>query len=153
MRILVAIGAIAVAAMLVPAVAQVPESEKPGRFTLQPVEGGGVLRMDNETGALVHCTKREADVACEGVRVVEEQSRQQLVQLGKENADLKAEIKRLEDLLANPAQSGGRHAHRSPKFEFPSEEDVDKALSYMERMFKKFRDKMKDLEGGRSTPL
>ena len=43
-----------------------------------------------------------------------------------------------------------------PKLELPSEEDVDKALSYMERMFKKFRDKLKELDkdgSGKGTPL
>ena len=52
-------------------------------------------------------------------------------------------------------QSEERPVSRSPKFELPTEEDLDKALSYAERMLKKFREKWKDIErgSGRGTQL
>ncbi|MFM9943090.1 MAG: hypothetical protein ACKVP7_26785 [Hyphomicrobiaceae bacterium] len=124
--------------------------EKPGRFTMQPIDGG-VLRLDTETGSMALCTKGSAGLTCEAVQDPR-QADMDVERLATENRDLKAEIKRLEGLLAQarpdtrlPSERPGG-AHR---FELPSEEDVDKALSYMERMMKKFRDKLKDFDGGR----
>ena len=45
---------------------------------------------------------------------------------------------------------------RSSKFNLPTEQDLDQALSYVERMVKKLREKWKDIEssaGGRGTSL
>ncbi len=128
--------------------AQPAPGERPGRYSMHPGDGGGVVRMDNETGALTHCVKRDGTLTCDPVKV--EEGSKELERILKENRDLKADIKRLEDLLANsgpPSPSDDRQARRSPKFELPTEEDVDKALSYMDRMLKKFRDKMTDFEG------
>lgn len=151
-RLATAIGTLAViGGVSCLALAQSPQPERSGRYTLHPVEGGGVLRMDNETGVLTHCVKRDGGLACDPVKLGDGQKDSE--QLAKENRELKAEIKRLEDLLASGPTNDSRQARRQPKFELPSEEDVDKALGYMERMLKKFRDKMKDFEGGKSTPL
>lgn len=120
-------------------------AERAARFTLQPIEGG-VLRLDTETGRMALCTRQATGVVCEEVGspggLSDEGER-----LAAENRALKAEIQRLEDLLA--MDDGQRQARPRPRFELPSEEEVDKALGYMERMFKKFRDKLKDLDGGR----
>lgn len=128
-----------------------PQPERPARYAMQPVDGGAVLRLDTETGAMALCSRRDNQMTCETVAIAD--ADKEVDRLTRENRELKADIKRLEDLLAGSPSTGKRHAERSPKFELPSEEDVDKALSYLERMFKKFRDRMKDLEGGRGTPL
>jgi hypothetical protein len=139
------------------ALAQAPspgEAERSGRFLMQPVDGG-VLRMDMDTGAMALCTKRGEKFACEPVQEFPV-SRGDAGRLETENRELRAEIKRLEELLGlgdKPATE--KPARRSHKFELPTEEDLDKAMGYVERMIKKFREKMKDLESGsgRGTPL
>lgn len=131
-----------------PALAAAPGAgERPGRFLMQPVEGG-VIRMDTETGAMELCVRRGEKLACEPVEETRA-ARSDVQRLEAENRELKAEIKRLEEMLGLGDKPGGeRPARRSPKFELPTEEDLDKAMSYIERMIKKFREKMKDLESG-----
>ena len=115
------------------------------RFAMQPIEGG-VLRLDTETGSMALCTKQSVGLVCEAVDPPGPAARDS-ERLATENRELKAEIKRLEALLA--METPQKPTSRAPRLELPSEEDVDKALSYMERMVKKFSDKLKDLEGGR----
>lgn len=130
-----------------PASAQNVPAEKSGRYTLQPIDGG-FLRMDTETGAMSLCTKRGAAVACEPV-ADQRASQGEVDRLMQENRALREDLKRLEELVT---ADGGKKPARGPKFEMPSEEDIDKAMSYVERMLKKFREKMKDLDqSGRGT--
>ena len=136
-----------------------PPAERAGRYIMQPVDGGA-LRMDSETGAMSLCTMRGGAFACEPVQD-ERTSQKEAERLTTENRELKAEIKRLEEMLGlgekpqagtpgapGNQQSEERPVSRQPKFELPSEEDLDKALSYAERMLKKFREKWKDIERG-----
>lgn len=120
-------------------------ADRTGRYTLQPIDGG-VLRLDTETGQMVLCTKDGASVTCEPVSGPRP-SDTAVERLADENRELRARIKQLEEKLADAGRAP------APRLELPSEEDVDKALSYMERMLKKFRDKLRDLEDkpGRGT--
>ena len=152
------------------------ETEKPGRYAMQSVDGG-VLRMDTETGAMSLCTRRSGIIACEPVQD-DRSAQKEADRLAIENRELRADIKRLEEQLglgdgpqaSAPPDNGrpdagrpganrpddGRPGGRSPGMGLPSEKDVDMALTYMERMIKKFREKFKDMEsssGGKGTPL
>lgn len=124
-----------------PAFAAAPgDGGKPGRYVLQAIEGG-TLRMDTETGAMSLCTQTGGTVTCNPVEDDRAATRK-LEQLEAENKQLKADVKRLEDALDQS------QADRKPKMTLPTEEDVDKALNYVERMIKKFRDKLKSMEEG-----
>lgn len=114
--------------------------EKPGRFTMQPADGG-FIRLDTATGDIAMCAKAGPGFECKPVKDDRDLQRE-IARLSDENKALKAEIKRLEELHG----TGGEAGRPPQKFELPSEEDVDKALGYLERMFKKFRDKMKELD-------
>ena len=149
---------LAAGAPVAPATAAPPEGERAGRFVMQPVDDG-FLRMDSETGAMSMCMRKAGAFACEAIPddrgAAKEPAAKEQERLAAENQLLRAEIKRLEEMLGLGDKPGGeRQARRGPKFELPSEEDVDKAIGYIERMVKKFRDRMKDFEGGsRGTPL
>ena len=82
--------------------------------------------------------------------------RQDLDRLRADNKQLKAEVRRLESLLlpGDEAKSP-RDPRGGGRLQLPSEEDVDRAMTYLQRMFRKFRDKLKELEDEtqRGTPL
>lgn len=136
------------------ALAAAPEAdEKPGRYTMQPADGG-FLRLDTATGDVSLCERSGGAYECRPVKD-DRDLQAEIAKLSSENKELKAEIRRLEDVLG--PDGGARRP--APKLELPSEEDVDKALSYLERMFKKFRDKLKEFDNpssppnGKGTPL
>lgn len=127
--------------------------EKPGRFTMQPTDGG-LLRLDTVTGDVSLCARTGSSFECKPVKD-DRDLQSEVARLADENKQLKAEIRRLEESLGLDGSLG----RPKPKLELPSEEDVDKALSYLERMFKKFRDKLKEFDSpgspsnGKGTPL
>lgn len=130
--------------------------DRPGRFTMSPVEGG-FARLDTETGAMSICKAQPKDVnaatpwLCQPMGDAAADVQAQTRKLEAENKDLRAEIKRMEDLLGlngDKPKSEERHAGHPPGLNLPSEAEVDRALSYMERMIKKFQDSMRRLEKG-----
>lgn len=137
-RTLVA-GALAAALAGTMLIASPSAEERPGRFTMQPVDGG-YLRLDSATGDMSICSRSGGAFECKPVQD-DRGLQSEIARLSEENKELKAEVKRLEELL----DTDGDH-RPPPKFELPKEEDVDKALTYLERVFKKFRDKLKELD-------
>jgi len=138
---------LAVAAVLVMAgyglVGAAAKDPQPGRYAMQPTDGG-FLRLDTATGDVSLCTRAGASFECKPVKD-DRDIQAEIARLAEENKALKAEIKKLDEQLG---LEGG--ARPSRKLELPSEEDVDKAFSYLERMFKKFREKLKELDSGGS---
>lgn len=153
-----ALGVVCLAAVAVAPRPGLAADDKPGRYTMSPADGGFV-RLDTETGAMALCHRRQGQWACEEMPDATRDLRRDNDRLTAENKELKADIRRMEEMLGlgdGKKQDGDRRADRpGGKLQLPSEEDVDKALGYIERMFKKFRDKMKQFEGeeGRGTPL
>ncbi len=140
-----------------PAVAQTPPDAftpaRSGRYTMQPVDGG-FLRLDTETGSVALCSKRDTSFSCDPVSDERSANRQQaeIDRLASENQALKLENKR----LAEQAKPDERAECKGLGFELPSEKDVDEAMNYVERMYKKLRDRMRQLDDGKSargTPL
>lgn len=130
-------------------------ADAPGRYAMQPTEGG-FYRLDTQTGAVSICRQKPgAGLVCEPAQ--DEQGLQKDVErLRAENKTLKEDVKRLEEIAGFGAKPPAGKSGPASDFKLPSEEDVDKALSYVERMIKKFRDKFRDLEGGepkKGTPL
>jgi hypothetical protein len=118
--------------------AQTP-AEPSARFTVQPIDGG-ILRLDTVTGAVSVCLRRDGNWSCEPVADQAAKSTD-IDRLTAQNRALRAEVERLERTLAENNAGAAK-----PKFELPSEEDVDKAMTYVERLLKKFRERLKDLE-------
>ena len=111
-----------------------------GRYRMTPAEGGAFLRLDTQTGAMSVCQRKDGRWACEAVP-------DERRALETEIDRLKSEVRRLEELLAlpDPGTPDGKRAQRSgPKLSLPSEEDIDRAMDYAQRMMRKFKDRMRE---------
>ena len=125
------------------------------RYIMTPTDGGFV-RMDTQTGILSFCTTESGTVSCKLSQDDRVAILRQLDQLKTKNKELKEENRRLEDMLLGDGKDKDKGmSGRKRTFKLPSEKEVDQALGYIERMYKKFRDKIKELETDKKdgTPL
>jgi hypothetical protein len=119
---------------------------------MSPVDGG-FLRLDKQTGAVAMCAHTGNDWAC---KPVEDQtsapSSNELSRLEAENKELKDHVKALQESLETerpgPPPPGGPLAEGPPggKAQLPTDEEVDQALDYLSRVYKKVREHIKDLD-------
>lgn len=126
------------------------QDNRPGRYTMHKTEDG-LVRLDTETGAVSVCRKVDNNWRCEAMVGAPADTSQEMAKLRRENAELRAEIKRMEDDLG---LNGNRDRSTTSKREFklPTEQEVDQALNYFERMLRKFQDRLKRLEQGGEPP-
>lgn len=142
---------------ILPILATASVAEPPGdvaeRFTMSPVDGG-FLRLDKQTGAVAMCAKSGNDWSC---KAVEDQTHavpvDKLSRLESENHDLKARVKQLEAMIESrppgvPPPPGPLADGPSPdgKVQLPTDEEVDQALDYISRVYKKIREHVRDLD-------
>jgi hypothetical protein len=122
--------------------------EAGGRYQVTPAEGGAFLRLDTQTGTVSVCQRKEGRWGCEAVPDDRRALQGEISRLESENKELQGTIRRLEELLALPDPgSPDRRAGRSgPRFQVPSEEEVDRAMDYVERMMRKFRDRIRSFK-------
>ena len=131
------------------AAADTPD-EANGRYTMSPVDGG-FLRLDKQTGAVAMCARSGGDWACKPVedrtgdsaleRAVETRRREQGSQGARQGA-------RGEPRERQAAAERGSACRGPPggKVQLPTEEEVDQALDYLEHVYKKVRDRIKELD-------
>ena len=95
------------------------------------------------SGGVSLCARKADRWACEPVEDRTKTVDDKVTRLETENQSLKDRVKSLEDSLAT-----GKPPVAQPdvKIQIPSEEDVDKAMDYVERIFKKFRDRLGRLD-------
>ncbi len=119
-----------------------------GRYTMSPIDDG-FIRLDTQTGAMALCKSKDdnGNWACKSMPDATKALNEQIVQLKAENTRLKEEIKQMEEVFGLNGKAPQNKA-TPPKFSLPTEKDVDKALDYVERMFKKFRERIERLEEG-----
>ena len=120
------------------------------RYTMSPVEGG-VLRLDKVTGAMALCTRRNEQLVCDPVDDRARADDGQLAKLEAENRALKDRVKALEESAARGETPKAPEAPEN-KMQLPTEEEVDKALDYAERIFKKFRDRLQKADPAQPKP-
>lgn len=136
--------------------------DRPGRYTMSPADGGGFVRLDTETGQMALCQRRDAEWSCRDMAEPGRGLGQEVERLRAENQRLKSEMCEMEDILLGDkrAEAGrgrdGRDGGGRGGFELklPSEQDIDNAMSYAQRMLRKFREKLRELEAdAKGTPL
>lgn len=114
--------------------------DRDGRFTIAPT-ADGFLRLDGRTGVVSQCVKRETGFRCEVVPDERHALQDEIDRLGRENAELRARLD------AAPPSSGGSAAKPAPSL--PSEAELDRALSLMERALRRFKDIMREPQDGK----
>lgn len=141
------LATLAVIALAGPAM-QATAQERPGRYSMTPTEGG-VLRLDTETGAVSLCSRKSGDWACAPVGEPPRADATEIERLRAENTELRAAVKHLEEMMGvdGNRRPGAKAERPGGGMTIPSEKDVDEALDYVERMYKKFRDRLRQLEG------
>ena len=130
--------------------------EKPGRYVMSPIDGG-FARLDTETGLMSVCKGKADNFKCELAPDATAGAQKDAEKTTAEAKELRAEIKRLEELLGlgDKPEGGSKQAEEQrpgsrpggPGFKLPSEAEVDQAFDYIEKMVKKFKSKLKQLEG------
>jgi hypothetical protein len=115
-----------------------------GRYTMTQTKDG-VLKLDTKTGAVSLCQGQAAKWSCRPVDDKADDLRDRIARLEKENAQLRALITEKGDDLPMPEKG----------LPLPSEEEVDKAMDFVERMLKRFKGIVKDLreKDEQGTPL
>jgi hypothetical protein len=127
--------------------------DKPGRYTMSPADGGGFVRLDTQTGAMALCQRSAGDWTCREMAEPARGLAEEVERLRGENERLRSEIRQMEEILLGEKRAETKRP-RGPDFKLPTEEDVDQAMSYVQRMLRRLREKWKELEAeGKGTPL
>lgn len=132
------------------------------RYSMSPVDGGFV-RLDKETGAMSMCSRKDEGWSCTPMSDETELS-DEVARLRDENKALQDEVRRLEDTFIGGTPKGesrdsagaggppgGLPPGGLPKLELPTEDQVDQAVDYLERMIRKFRERFEDF-GDKTDP-
>jgi hypothetical protein len=141
--------ALGLAATLPAAAESMPDTEN-GRYTLQQA-ADGVLRLDTRTGAVSTCNNSVAGWACYVVPDERKAMDEEIGRLQAENEKLKAQLasrepdtggKVEEALPKSDKQAAPKTAEGERKFEIPlpSDQDVDRVMSFLERAWRKLID-------------
>lgn len=129
--------------------------EPSGRYTMSPADGGFV-RLDTQTGAMSQCTKQSGQWACEPMADSDKALREENQRLSAEVKSLQEQVKGMEEVFGlGDTKAAPDGTKPRAELKLPSEQDVDQAFDYLERMVKKFQERMKKLEqeNKSSTPL
>ena len=123
-----------------------------GRYQISPDEDGFV-RLDTRTGAMTHCGKREGAWRCDVLAEERSDVDRRLETLAGKVDALSAEVARLADRLAAVEAEPGASTAPSPDAQLPAvpspearEEDFDEALSFAERLMRRFFDMVRELK-------
>jgi hypothetical protein len=114
-----------------------------GRYAMSPTPDG-YLKLDSRTGSVTHCQREGAAFRCTLVPDERNALQEEIDRLSRENADLKNRL----------AAAGGSAPPPSadappPSSSTPSDQDIDRALTLMERFLRRFKDIMREPEDGK----
>ena len=111
-----------------------PDSEN-GRYSFNPVSDG-VLRLDTRTGQVSHCSRSDAGWACKVIPDERSALESEIARLQDESATLKKELL-ARGLPAPGAPTSSTTKPDEPEFKLPSDADVDKMISFLEKFWRR----------------
>jgi hypothetical protein len=114
-----------------------------GRYQIAPDEDGFV-RLDTETGAMSHCTKRDGAWRCDVLAEDRAASDARIEGLAREVETLTKKVDELAARLATleKARSADSPTAGAP----PGDPEFDRALSFAERLMQRFFDMVRELK-------
>lgn len=120
-----------------------------GRYQIAP-DGDGFVRLDTETGALTHCDKSAGVWRCRTIAEERSDLDRRIIALGEDVSSLRSAIGGLaerlgaiEEGLVSPDETPPTAAIPSPE---AREREFDEALSFAERMMRRFFDMIRELK-------
>lgn len=116
-----------------------PATSAAERYELKPVEGG-FLRLDRDSGLTEFCKPSGEGYACRPTAEGASADAAMIAALEKRVAELEAKVKALS---GDPAKSA---ASRDPTLDLPSDEQVDRVASFLERALKRLKQIAGDVE-------
>ncbi|PPC86880.1 MAG: hypothetical protein CTY31_00580 [Hyphomicrobium sp.] len=128
-----------------PVSAQTPDDGK-GRYAMTPADGG-FLRLDKESGDVAMCARKGTEWVCDAVQDRTKDTTD-IAKVERENKELRERIRALENKQSGSGGIDSVPPLETPenKIQLPTEEEVDQALDYVERIFKKFKDRVQKYE-------
>lgn len=154
-RPLAAVAAVSITLAALPVATFAVADDKAGRFSMTPAEGGA-LKLDTSNGATWFCTREGGDWSCKPTKDGEQILRKEIEGLKAEILVLKEQLTKMEEIAGIGDPAKGEHGRPGSKMDLPSEEDVDQAFDYVERMVKKLRERINKIEsenGKKGAPL
>ncbi len=123
-------------------------ADQGGRYMMSP-SGEGFARLDTETGVIAMCRPEGTELACKAASDDTLKLQAEIDRLTNENLALTEE---LEQARIAGAVAGNAAA---PTLKLPSEAEVDKAMSFVEKLIRRFKALVDDLnrDNGRTMPL
>ncbi|MCP4935440.1 MAG: hypothetical protein GY927_14865 [bacterium] len=107
-----------------------------GRYSMTPTKDG-ILRLDTKTGEVALCSRASGRLKCQGVEGQSGSLQDRIRRLELENENLRTQ---LDAARLTPAPRDGG------KLDVPTEEDVDKAMDFMEKLLHRFKGMVDDLK-------
>ncbi len=144
---------IAMVLILFGATVPLASAKETGRFSMTKVEDG-FLRLDTKTGAVSLCTRKNGKWACGSLDDDAHALEKTIDRLTLENKRLSARVKELERLAGRFGKEF-EHSMPEPKLDLPKEEEVDKAMKFVEDMLRRFKGLVERLQekSPEGTPL
>ncbi len=122
-----------------------------GRFAMTPTPEG-FLKLDSRTGVVSQCLRQGTTYECRLIPDERAALQDEIDRLTRENAELRNRSAGLSPPSTGQTQpKPGDAAPGAPQQVLPSDSEVDRALSIMERVIRRFKDVIK--EDGTSRPL
>jgi hypothetical protein len=126
-----------------------PDTEN-GRYTVNRVEGGW-LRLDTRTGAVATCTG--TPLACRAAPDERSALEAEIARVQGENAALKQElVKRGIPLPQGMAQAPAAQPKNDSTIQLPSDADIDRVMTFMEKVWKRMMDFIGTVTGPSGQP-